>query len=88
MREKIMKKTNIILVILFFVFCLAHQGMAQEKNTPEIKPTVKSEVKPEIKIDNPVFTFESVPEGVHVLHEFIVKNTGDTLLHIENVLPP
>ncbi|MBU8847944.1 MAG: DUF1573 domain-containing protein [Desulfobacterales bacterium] len=41
-----------------------------------------------MKVDNPVFTFEKVPEGVHVHHEFIIKNSGDTLLHIENVLPP
>jgi hypothetical protein len=39
-------------------------------------------------IDNPVFTFEAVPDGVHVTHEFIIKNAGDTLLHITNVKPP
>ena len=71
-----MKKINIILLILFIAFCLVHQGMAQEK------------AKPEVKIDHPVFTFESVPEGVHVLHEFVIKNKGDALLRIENVLPP
>jgi len=71
-----MKKINIFLLMLFVVFCLVHQGMAQEKT------------KPEVKIDYPVFTFESVPEGVHVLHEFVIKNKGDTLLRIENVLPP
>ncbi|MCK4767626.1 MAG: DUF1573 domain-containing protein [Desulfobacula sp.] len=71
-----MKRINIIIVILFLVFCLAHQGLAQAK------------VKPKVKIDNPVFIFESVPEGAHVLHEFVIKNTGDTPLHINNVLPP
>ncbi|MCD4721853.1 MAG: DUF1573 domain-containing protein [Desulfobacula sp.] len=71
-----MKRINTIMAILFIVFCLAYQGMAQEK------------VNPEVKIDNPVFIFGSVPEGVQVLHEFIIKNKGDALLHIENVLPP
>ena len=67
-----MKKINIIIAMLFGLFCLPYQGMAQQK----------------VEIDNPIFTFESVPEGVHVIHEFIIKNTGDTLLHIINVLPP
>ena len=67
-----MKKKTIIIAILFALFFLPHQGMAQ----------------PKVKIDSPVFTFESVPEGVLVPHEFIIKNTGDTLLHIDSVLPP
>ncbi len=83
-----MKKINIILVILFIAFCLVHQGMAQETVKPDGQPGVKPEVKPEVKIDQPVFVFKSVPEGVHVLHEFIIKNNGDALLRIENVLPP
>jgi len=65
---------------LFLVFSLAHQGIAQVK--------VKPEIKPKVKIDHPVFTFESVPEGSHVVHEFIIKNKGDSLLTINNVLPP
>ncbi|MCK5695896.1 MAG: hypothetical protein KAH62_04740 [Desulfobacula sp.] len=79
-----MKKTNSIIVILFLVFCLAHQGIAQEKVKLEVKP----KVKPEVKIEHPVFVFESVPEGVHVLHKFVIKNKGDALLHIQDVLPP
>ncbi len=67
-----MKKINIIIAILFIPMFLAYQAMAQ----------------PKVLIDNPVFTFESVPDGVHVTHEFKVKNVGDTLLHITNVKPP
>ena len=44
--------------------------------------------KPKVWIDNPVFTFEAIPEGVNVPHEFIIKNIGDSLLKIDNVLPP
>ncbi|MCF6247260.1 MAG: DUF1573 domain-containing protein [Desulfobacula sp.] len=44
--------------------------------------------KPIATIDNPVFTFDTIPEGFHLDHEFIIKNTGDTELNIENVLPP
>lgn len=67
-----MKKTNIIIAILFMLAFLAPQVAAQ----------------PKAVIDNPVFTFEAVPDGVHVTHEFIIKNMGDTLLHITNVKPP
>ena len=79
-----MKKINIIMGILFIVFCLVCQGIALEK----VKPDGELAVKPEVKIDQPVFTFESVPEGIHVSHEFVIKNTGNALLRIEKVLPP
>lgn len=35
-----------------------------------------------------VFEFSPLPEGEKILHEFIVRNTGDTVLNITNVLPP
>lgn len=43
---------------------------------------------PRVLIDAPVYTFDPVPEGVRIDHVFIVKNTGDEDLAIENVLPP
>ncbi len=67
-----MKKINIIIAVLFMLAFLASPAAAQ----------------PKAVIDNPVFTFETVPDGVHVTHEFIIKNVGDTLLHITNVKPP
>ena len=70
--ESIMKKLNIIIAVLFMMAFLASQAAAQ----------------PKAVIDNPVFTFETVPDGVRVTHEFIIKNVGDTLLHITNVKPP
>ncbi len=65
-------KKKIIIVIAIAVFCMVQQGMAQ----------------PIVLVDVPVFTFESVPEGVPIAHVFNVKNIGDTALHIDNVLPP
>jgi len=41
-----------------------------------------------VEVVNSVFTFDPVPEGVHVSHEFIIKNTGDVMLNILSVLPP
>jgi len=35
-----------------------------------------------------VFEFSPLPEGEKIIHEFIVRNTGDTILNITNVLPP
>lgn len=67
-----MKKKLILLAILMAVFFLPHPGSAQ----------------PKILIDNPVFIFESIPEGVSIPHEFKIKNMGDSLLHIHNVMPP
>ena len=67
-----MKKNFILIALLMALFFLPQQGWAQPKSL----------------IEAPVFTFESIPEGVSIAHEFIVKNIGDTLLHINNVLPP
>ena len=43
---------------------------------------------PKVEVDNSVFTFDTVPEGVGVSHDFIIKNSGDTLLKILKVAPP
>ncbi len=67
-----MKKKSILINLIIAIFFLPQQGLAQ----------------PKVLIDNPVFTFESIPEGVNIPHEFIIKNIGDTTLHIEDVLPP
>lgn len=67
-----MKKKIILIALFFALFFLPQSGLAQ----------------PKVLIDHSVFTFESVPEGVSVANEFKIKNIGDTLLHINDVLPP
>ncbi|MCP3876058.1 MAG: DUF1573 domain-containing protein [Desulfobacteraceae bacterium] len=67
-----MKKKIIVFAVFFALFFLPSQGVAKQQ----------------VWIDNPVFKFELIPEGVKVPHAFIIKNTGDTLLTITNVLPP
>jgi len=67
-----MKKKIILIALFIALFFLPQSGLAQ----------------PKVLIDYPVFTFESVPEGVSVVNEFKIKNIGDTLLHINDVLPP
>lgn len=67
-----MKKKTILMTIFLFGLAFPYMAFAQQK----------------AEIANPVFTFDPVPEGVHVDHVFIVKNTGDTILRIEKVSPP
>ena len=67
-----MKKKTLLAAVIIFVLAFPYTGIA----------------KPKTEIADPVFTFEPVPEGVHVSHTFIVKNTGDTVLTIEKVNPP
>lgn len=43
---------------------------------------------PKLDVPEPVYTFKTVPEGEQILHEFVVRNTGDTDLNITDVLPP
>ncbi len=66
-------KKILIIVALFFILSL---------------PTYPADAQPKAVISNPVFTFETVPDGVVVSTDFIIKNMGDTLLHITRVKPP
>ncbi len=70
--RKLLIAGGVVVVIVSAVLFLPLQSMAQ----------------PKIIIDAPVFTFKPVPEGVLIPHEFIIKNSGDTLLTITNVRPP
>ncbi len=67
-----MTKRTILIAFFFFALALPYMAFAQQK----------------AEIANPVHTFDPVPEGVHIDHTFIVKNTGDTVLRIEKVSPP
>ncbi len=77
-----MKKKIIIIAMLFSFFCPAHLFLAE----PGLAEQEKAQ--PKVLIDTPVFTFKSIPEGVHISHEFKIKNTGNALLHIHKVMPP
>ncbi len=44
--------------------------------------------QPVFAIDEPIHTFEAVVEGNRIFHTFTIKNTGDTVLKIIDVLPP
>lgn len=72
-----MKKKIIGISFLFVVFCLVQPYLFQLGWAQPIATAI-----------DPVYTFETVPEGTRVTHEFVIKNTGDTLLTIIDVLPP
>ena len=46
------------------------------------------EAAPVAQVPSPIHQLEPIPEGTHIDHTFIVKNPGDTVLKILNVLPP
>lgn len=43
---------------------------------------------PKAVLVEPVFKFAPIPEGDELIHEFMVKNQGDTPLNITKVAPP
>ncbi|MFH2092062.1 MAG: hypothetical protein ABIJ31_06835 [Pseudomonadota bacterium] len=72
-----MKKKIIIVSTLFVVVCLVQSYWMQS-----------GWAQPVAIAQDPVYTFEPVAEGTHITHEFIIKNTGDIVLKILDVLPP
>lgn len=49
---------------------------------------VTAAAAPKAVLLEPVFTFNPVPEGMGLSHEFIVRNQGDEPLDILDVIPP
>ncbi len=43
---------------------------------------------PKLVVKEPVYGFESVLEGEHISHTFVITNTGSSVLTILDVLPP
>lgn len=64
-----------IKIILYIFFCM-------------LPVCAVSMALPVATVENPVYTFDAVPEGANVEHEFVIKNSGDMILTIDNVMPP
>lgn len=43
---------------------------------------------PKVLVEEPVHSFETIPEGSRVKHVFVIKNTGDEVLKILGIRPP
>ena len=41
-----------------------------------------------LQIDDPVYRFQSISEGIPVSHTFKLKNIGDAALIIKKIIPP
>ncbi|MFZ7128215.1 MAG: hypothetical protein ACOWWM_18835 [Desulfobacterales bacterium] len=47
--------------------------------------SMASGAAPSARIPEPVFSFEPVIEGEHVVHDFVIRNEGDAPLRIHKV---
>lgn len=64
-------------LLLLIVFCLApNLGQTASTATP---------AGPKVELPETIFEFPPVPEGVPVVHDFVVHNRGDQPLNILNV---
>lgn len=65
--------------MLLFLFCLTQTGFATAADKPENQP--------ELKIIESTYAFQSITEGVDVVHDFAIKNTGSAQLDVLKVKP-
>lgn len=72
-----MKKTIAAVFLLFLI--TAQTGFSQQADTTENKP--------ELKIVESTYAFKSISEGIEIIHDFAVKNTGTAPLEIQRVKP-
>jgi hypothetical protein len=49
--------------------------------------TAEEGAKPSVAVLEPVYEFDEVVDGSQVIHDFIVRNTGDAPLDITKVKP-
>ena len=70
---------RLIFPILFAVISII-LAPAAVLNAAEADPATPTAVLPE-----PGYVFDSVPEGIDVLHDFPIQNTGTAILNIEKV---
>lgn len=63
-----------IVIILSILFCLSMVSYGW--------------AKPAATVEKPIYTFEPVIEGSRVVHTFVIKNTGDSVLEIKKVEVP
>lgn len=72
-----MKKT--VAAALLILLVAAQAGFAQQAD--------KAGNKPELKLIESKYEFKSITEGVEIIHDFKVKNTGTAPLEILRVRP-
>jgi len=78
---------------LIFVFCLwASQAYAAKSTgtaAAPIKPPASpaSQERPTLEVPEMTYDFGEIMEGVEVVHEFKAKNTGKSVLKIDQVRP-
>jgi len=72
-----MKLRTIITAI--FIFLLVQTGYAENK--------IESTAFPVAKVVEGTYKFETIIEGIEIIHEFVIQNTGKVPLDIAKVNP-
>lgn len=67
------------IIMLLFLFCLPQTAFAVEADKPKSQP--------ELKIIESTYAFQSITEGIDIIHDFAIKNTGDAQLDVLKVRP-
>ncbi|MBN8550754.1 MAG: DUF1573 domain-containing protein [Deltaproteobacteria bacterium] len=76
-RQQIRQNLSRLILALVAVPCFLARPSAADVSIP----------KPQVKIENPVFDFGTVAQGVRVSHNFVIKNTGNSDLMIHRIVP-
>lgn len=75
------------LLVVFIWVGGAHALQGADDNATSPTPASASQANPSISIPEKVYDFGEAAEGGEVVHDFIVKNTGQAPLEINQVRP-
>ena len=80
MRRSIFLTLFAVISIMLVAPVVALHAEEADSATPAVEAAVPAAALPE-----PGYVFDSVPEGVDVLHDYLIRNTGTATLNIEKV---
>jgi len=70
------RKLTLSLIFIFFIVQTSFAKDAQE-----------TESRPEVKLIESSYKFETITEGKEIIHDFIIKNVGNAPLDVLRVKP-
>lgn len=72
-------------VLLFIPVAQGAENEIQKAPSETESPASETQSSPVASVPTELFEFESVAEGLDVSHNFVIQNTGNGPLKIENV---
>lgn len=75
------------LLVVFIWVSGAHSSQGADDNATSPSPAATSQGNPSISVAENVYDFGEAAEGGEVVHDYIVKNTGQAPLEINQVRP-